>query len=328
MEQKYISSFGQVQRLLFDFEATLKQRGISIEQGSDLGRIGLAVIDLFERGKAPQLQNPREDLRRYVADILGVRTFMTKVVSLRTHPDFVQLLPHLRKLNSGRVPQNSPSGILDQISPKIFELLIALGAMQIGSNLKLDHPDHSAGDNPDILVTVDEVRYGLACKALLGSSSAALVQNLKKGIDQIERSAADTGFVVVNVKDLIDHNSCWPTPADVDFGDGVEVDSVAWPDLRFVLSYLTALATKRVLDMEQSIGIPALQAMFHGKKAVPVVVHFLHTATALAGPTGPVATSVLFLHLYGYGATVVSRLNEALQDLPPGEDSQGPKASR
>jgi hypothetical protein len=141
-----------------------------------------------------------------------------------------------------------------------------------------------------------------------------LIQNLNKGIDQIEKSPADTGFVIVNVKDLIKHEICWPGPEQVDFPEGSEVDSVAWPDLSFVLSYLEGLATKRVLDMEREIGPPALRDMFRGKKAIPVVVHFLHTATAIAGPSSPVATSVLFLHLYGYGATFIQRMNAALQD--------------
>ena len=107
---------------------------------------------------------------------------------------------------------------------------------------------------------------------------------------------------------------CWPSPQDVDFPDGHQVDSVAWPDLAFVLEYLSGLATKRVLEMEQLIGVIALHNMFKGKKAIPVVVHFLHTATALTGPKGPVATTVLYLHHYGYGATVISKLNGALQD--------------
>jgi hypothetical protein len=240
---------------------------------------------------------------------------MTKIVALREHADFDQLVPHLRKLNEGQVPQNSPSGILDKVSPKLFELLIALGAMQIGNHMELDDPDHSSGgDNPDVLITVDGVRYGLACKALIGRSTEALVQNLVKGIDQIERSPAEIGFIVVNVKDLINHNVCWPAPQDLEFPEGTDFDAVAWPDITPVLSYLNGLGTKRVLDMERSIGVHGVHKMFRGKKAVPVVVHFLHTATAIVGPAGPVATSVLYLHLYGYGATFISRLNAALQD--------------
>jgi hypothetical protein len=312
---KEFSSFTHLEKLIFTFEETLKQNGIDIAPDSGLGRVGLAVLDLLQKKNHPHLINRKEDVRAYFADILGVRTFMTKIVALRDHGDFAQLVPHLRKLNEGQVSQNSASGVLDQVSPKLFELLIALGAMQIGSNLELDDPDLSAGgENPDVLVTVDEVRYGLACKALFGASTASLIQNLNKGIDQIEKSPADTGFVIVNVKDLIKHEICWPSPEEVDFPEGSEVDSVAWPDLSFVLSYLEGLATKRVLDMEREIGPPALRDMFRGKKAIPVVVHFLHTATAIAGPSSPVATSVLFLHLYGYGATFIQRMNAALQD--------------
>jgi hypothetical protein len=240
---------------------------------------------------------------------------MTKVVALRDHVDFPQVVPHLRKLNCGQVAQNSPSGVLDQVSPKLFELLIALAAMRIGTNLEVDDPDRSSGGkNPDILVTVDNVRYGLACKAVFGHSTPTLVQNIEKGIDQIERSPADAGFVIVNVKDLINHNFCWPSPEDVEFPDGAEVDNVAWPDLTPVHSYLYGLANKRVLDMEREIELPVLRDLFSGKKAIPVVTHFLHTATALAGPTSPVATSVLFLHCYGFGATIMGKLNDALQD--------------
>ena len=184
MQDETLPTFEAVQKLLFDFESTLERRSITIESGSQLEQIGLAILDLLVKKKEPALVSPSEDSRSYFASILGLRVFMTKVVAMKDHPDFCQLLPHLRKMNSGQVPQNVPSGILDRVSPRHFELLIVLATMQIGTNLELDDPDESSGGlNPDVMITVDGIRYGLTCKALFGLSSQALIQNLEKGID-------------------------------------------------------------------------------------------------------------------------------------------------
>jgi hypothetical protein len=227
VSQDEYSTFENVEGLLYDFEQCLGQLGIRIAKDSDLGRISLLIMELVERRKLLELRPTDEDVRPYFRDILGVRTFMTKVVGLRGHADFAKLKPHLALMNKGRVAQNVPSGIFDDTARKIFELLIAMAAMKIGKDIELEDPKASAGGkNPDVLITVDDVRYGLACKALSGPSSQALVQNLAKGIDQIEKSPAETGFVIFNVKNLIEHDAFWPTPAEYFRQTGEQVDSV------------------------------------------------------------------------------------------------------
>ena len=314
MSQDEYSSFEDVEALLYDFEQSLLQLGITIDKYSDLGRISLSIMDLVERRKLPQLRPADEDLRAYFRDILGLRTFMTKVVGLRGHPDFEKLKPHLSLMNEGRVPQNAPSDIFDDSARKIFELLIAMAAMKIGADIELEDPKLSAsGKNPDVLITVGQVRYGLACKALSGPSSQALVQNLAKGIDQIEKSPAETGFVIFNVKNLIDHDAFWPSPADYLRVTGEKVDSVG-VDYHSALRKLADVGSKRISELEQTIGVAALAGMFKFKKAIPAVVHFLQTATAIATPSFPLPTSILLLHLHGFGVDLMAKLNAALND--------------
>jgi hypothetical protein len=36
--------------------------------------------------------------------------------------------------------------------------------MQIGNGIELDDPYRSSGDNPDILASIDGIRWGFACK--------------------------------------------------------------------------------------------------------------------------------------------------------------------
>ena len=79
--------FEDVEKLLFDFEETLKKHDVKIQPGSNLDTVCLAVLDLLHKKNTPQLVDPKRDLRHYFAGILGVKTFMTKVVALRDHVD-------------------------------------------------------------------------------------------------------------------------------------------------------------------------------------------------------------------------------------------------
>ena len=76
--------------------------------------------------------------------------------------------------------------------------------------LRLDHPTQSKGDNPDIMLSYGAQTWALAIKTPSSSQHGqTLFENIAKAGEQIERSAADRGLVVFNVKNIIDHQALW-----------------------------------------------------------------------------------------------------------------------
>lgn len=87
--------------------------------------------------------------------------------------------------------------------------------------------------------------------------------------------------MIFNVKNLIEHDAFGPTPAEYFQQTGEQVDSVG-VNFHRALGKLADVGSKRVLELERTIGVAALAGMFGSKRAIPAVVHFLQTTTAVA----------------------------------------------
>ena len=72
---------------------------------------------------------------------------------MQGHQGSRQLHPHLRQLASGSVLQNRFSPVTDAVANKMAELYVGALAMHFGESVALDEPDHSRGDNPDVMLT-------------------------------------------------------------------------------------------------------------------------------------------------------------------------------
>src|SRR5262249_41613426 len=131
---------------------------------------------------------------------------------VKEHPSFAALIPHLRILNDGEVRQTTTSPASDQVANKLFELYVGCLALRCGTDVTLDDPSSSRGDTPDVIATFGPMRWGIACKVLHGSHPQSILNLVASGLEQIERSDVDTGLVIVNLKNRIDHNFYWPPP--------------------------------------------------------------------------------------------------------------------
>lgn len=315
-----LASFEEMQRLVYDFEDVLKKAQIAVAPGSDLEWICLNVFAILAKMKNPTLMNPLEDIRRYFIDVLGLWTFMVKIVRLQGHRDFGMVLPHLRLLNQGKVPQNSRLPVTDQASDKIFELLIALCAMAAGEATAVDDPDSSKGDNPDVLATIDGVRWGFACKVIYGRNPRTLYDNIVKAVAQIEASEAERGCVIVNFKNQIDHQRFWPILNEDEFRQGAEPVFGVYPYYASVPYELSALVTQRRNEVAGEVGLSEVQATFAGKKAVPGFVAFSQTATAVASSRGPLPVSIDVFTMADFDDVsavmpVLQKLSNAMHDV-------------
>ena len=161
-------TLGNLEKLVGEFELVLRKHKIEIKRNSKLEAACLCVTDLLGSHLDPQVRNPRRDTRQLYIDTFGIWTFIAKIVRLHNKPDFEQFLPHLELLNEGTGGQNKVLQNCEEESNKIFELLFALVLLDIGSNISLDHPHKSKGDNPDILATLKGQRWGFACKTVYG----------------------------------------------------------------------------------------------------------------------------------------------------------------
>ena len=205
-----VSSYEQLDKLVDDFERVLKNHGVVIRRDSELEKACLAVTEVLGKHKNPKLREPMTDIRPLLTKVLGFWLFLTKIVRLENHTNFKQFEPHLEYLNKGTVVQNTQIGTSEEATNKIFELLFALCMLDVGTEVVLDPPEGAKGDNPDIMVTLEGKRWGFACKTIYGKSGKAIFDNLKKGVDQIERSPVDVGCVLLNFRNFLDPQVYWP----------------------------------------------------------------------------------------------------------------------
>jgi hypothetical protein len=277
----------------------------------------LSIIDILGKKQQPQLTNPLQDIRPFLAEILGLWIFLDKVITLREHPEFVKLIPHLRLLNKCSVLQNTKSPISNGSSNKIFELLFAFLCMEIGQDIQLDSPANSKGDNPDIIVTINGLRWGFACKVPFGHSAKSIYDNICKGIDQIEASPAEIGCVVLNFRNLIDHNRSWPIRNEDEYKSGEPPIFGAWTEHMFLANELAQLVHRKEEEIKAKIGIDHVITTFRGKKTIPATLVFLHTATGVVKPPAsiPMPSSIKMFYLCRFDnlyTPVFEMLNNAL----------------
>src|SRR5437588_3673218 len=196
------TSFAQVQKEVEKFATILRDLGIDIKPSSPLEEMCLTLLGIEEQKKNAALINPMEDIRILLRPALGLHDIIHRVIRLHRRDGFSNLLDHLRLLNSSTVAQNVAAP-RDAIAAKIFELLMGLVCLEVGTKLELEGPVKSYGDNPDILIDLDGRRWGFACKVLSGSSPITMFDRLEEGVNQIEASPAEIGCTIINLKNQI-----------------------------------------------------------------------------------------------------------------------------
>lgn len=315
------SSFDQISRDVAAFEGLLNRLGITIAIGSPLERMAFDLLDLKRKQHELHTLDAVRDIRIDYRPALGLYDIVRRIIDLQNVPGFSVLIDHLRLLNRGTVAQNVTART-DQVSAKIFELLVGLICLKVGTDVEMDHPVTSYGDNPDILVTVNGQRWGFACKVLSGNSPLTFFDRLEEGIDQIERSPATKGCVVFNMKNQIDHDRTWPLLNETEYRSGAETPTFgAWRNVDNVVALLLELGETRQAELVKANSPLLVDQLFAGKKAIPGALLFLQTATAVQSneiPSRPVMTTAGVFQLLNLGAIsgadwlVLNSLNDAM----------------
>jgi hypothetical protein len=173
----------------------------------------LSVTQLLEIGKNPQPAAGLANEDQIIRNAAGVHDFAAKLLAAREVPEFAQFDEHLKliataklKTTLSQIGENDPT---DDAARKLVELYVACLAIHCGENIRLDHPANAKGDNPDILLSYRDKIWALAIKTPSSRHGQTLFENIEKAGQQIERSAANNGLVVLNVKNIIDHEALW-----------------------------------------------------------------------------------------------------------------------
>lgn len=315
------SSFEELEQLVFAFEAVLKRFGIPIQTGSELEGACCSVLEVLGKNQNAQIRDPQEDIRHVFTAVLGIWSFLKKIVRLEGHACFSQFRPHLALLNKGTVVQNTQATVCQEATNKIFELLFALTLLDVSDDVILDHPDLAKGDNPDVLATIDGQCWGFACKTIYSESGKTFYDNLKKGVEQIEAAPkAQVGIVVMNFRNIISHEKCWPIQNEAAYRNGADpIFTACEQPEEFVALQIFKAVTQKRNQVVAEIGLPNVMNLFAGKKALPAFLAFCQTRTGKVSALGPIPMSVTILNVGEFGDVqahqgVFDKINLALHE--------------
>ena len=314
------TTFEQVRLAVEQFEQILFRSGIEIISGSPLEAICLNLLELERGQEHPNMSGKMEDLRLAYRSALGFHDILRRIVRLGAHPNFHVFLDHIRLLNTTGTLAQNVAAPTDQIAAKIFELLIGLICLEVGTDVRLDGPVKSYGDNPDVIVNIGGRTWGFACKVLGGYSPITMFERLEEGVKQIDRSSAEIGCVVFNLKNQIDHDETWPILNPIEYAAGDETPTYGnWKSLDGPLNIFRSLARQRQDSLVQINGADSVRMLFAGSKSIHGALLFLQTAIGLKLRKEPLVNMVLGLFsladLGGVSSeefAVLDRLNNAM----------------
>lgn len=274
-----IFTFSEAAAALRAFEGILCDHGITVVAGSAFGKAADCL-----RSFETYIEKPwpiEVDIRRDWSAAISLADLCQRAVRLKGHADFSELVRHFSLLNSAKQPAQNLASVINADSDKLFELFIALLGMDVGSSIKLDDPNHSQGDNPDILLNIDGVRWGIACKVPHTGQPLTFWDSFKKGLKQIHDSEAETGFVIFNTKNLTALDEIWPLAPAIKEGESTIPSFSAWHDYVTPSKILCQKADDLMSGLIDRIGKETYVNVVSDFNAVHVPIFLFYSGTGL-----------------------------------------------
>jgi len=302
-------------------ERILADNGIRVpttQAQCDFDRVWLKVMYLEEARVGKYPIDPMVDTRSDHRKAIGLIHLAELIFRAQARGQIQTFIKHIELLPKCRFAQNDKA-FSDDGSNKIFELLIGLACSEIGHNVSMDDPVKSKGNNPDVLVTIDDRRWGFACKVLNGYNPQSMFDRLEEGIDQIERSEAEIGCVVFNLKNVVDHDSFLPIMNAANYAAGTEEPRFGffrerWP----VEQKLKEVASEKHFNLVNECSPSQLGKLFLAKKTIPGSLLFIQTVVGVILGGKPVISNYGLLSLMRFGnilprdAVVLDGLNDVM----------------
>ncbi|WP_213775715.1 hypothetical protein [Bradyrhizobium sp. dw_78] len=204
-------SVGAASDLVDRFEELLATHSISVPRHTETGADMLPFRSILEMVRQGFAGNP-DDLRKEYTAALAVHDLAAKLLQVRHLPGFDALIPHLRILAEGAIHLTEPPPSNSDGYNKLIEVYWASLCLAAGLSVELDHPTASDGRNPDIITSatgrVD--RHGYAFKTIRSQYPQSILDHLRKGVDQIERSSSTAGIVALHLTPRLQSAAIWP----------------------------------------------------------------------------------------------------------------------
>lgn len=312
--------FEDNEKLLFQFEELLRQKGKNIEYDSPIETIALTIMGMYSTFKKELTLDPKKDYREEWRKAIGLNDIIRKILLTKNCPDFHKLWPHITLLlGDSSIVQNIWSPKDDEISNKLFELYMALASIRIGSNLEIDHPKRSSmGDNPDITFNIDGRKWAFACKTLHSDKIKTLTNRIDDGLSQIDRSNADKGVVILNLKNMIEHDKAWPITREPGTNDVRYVPFESEEHMKLAFDQMAQGVFGMVC--RELKGEEGISVLFDGRKASSFVLAFFSTVVGLVREGKPTFTLLRLLKPFAFqeispeDLKVAELLNEGMHD--------------
>ncbi len=242
-----------------DFERLLDSNGISVPANASTGADMLSIWNILKCIRNGFSGAP-DDLRKEYTAGMAIHDMAAKVLAVENHPDFKQIVPHLKMLMGGAVHlTEEPTYNSADVYNKLIEAYWACLLMANDVNVEIDDPKNSTGFNPDVIAKDAYKSRAYAFKTIRSPYTQSLLEHLKKGVDQIERSPADEGIVAFQLTPRIIDSDLWPKGG-------------AYIDWRVPAAKAVDLLVKMISKIVIENGQPAVDAVFAGKKAVGAVL--------------------------------------------------------
>jgi hypothetical protein len=314
-------SFARAIEWVGALEQILARNGIKVpttQAQSDFDRVWLTVMYLEEARAGKYKIDPMADIRPDHRKAIGLIHLAELIFRAQTRGQIQTFIKHIELLPKCRFAQNDKA-FSDDGSNKVFELLIGLACSEIGHDVSMDDPAKPKGNNPDVLVTIDDRRWGFACKVLNGYNPQSMFDRLKEGIDQIERSEAEIGCVVFNLKNVVDHEWFWPITNAASYAAGTEGPCYGcfrerWP----VEQKLKEIVSKKHFNLVNECSPSQLGKLFIAKKTISGSLLFIQTVVVAMLGGKPVISNYGLLSLMKFGnvlardAVALDRLNDVM----------------
>jgi hypothetical protein len=315
-------------RTVEKFVDILQTAGITWSEDGSFARVIQNTKDYAARTSSTDASNVGKQKRKRFGDAIALSEMAAAVLQYRKKKRiFRELVKHLQCWANTEEPAiTSTAKATDRGANSIVELLVAAHAADLGSDLKLEDPFRAGkkrGENPDVLVTIDGRRWAFACKMAQKTDRKNWAANIWKlivdGVDQIEKSNADVGVVVIGVRNILDYDAIW-TPDDIASSKERKQYKSAANGVVTLRNQIKSLerATKAYAKTE-------LGRLFRGvKKSLRGVLFVAHAVTQSADPEHPDDAT---LHTMMYSPMtrkpdtrdfrVLARLNERFQTTLP-----------